>query len=131
MSLNAANLSTLARLVPAFGTSPAIMAALTGPGTYTLLAPTDDAFLAAANQSTTDANALVKLLSYHLVNGALLRDNAVADDAGTLAPVSGLQGTDRVVLDTVPGSDSAPGAAQTSLTSQTRLLAPLSSRRDP
>jgi len=71
MSLVAANFTTLARLVPAFATSPAIMSALTGPGTYTLLAPTDAAFLAAANQSTTDASALVKLLSYHLVNGAL------------------------------------------------------------
>ena len=67
MALTGAGLTTLAGLVPALASQPALAAALTN-GNHTVFAPTDAAFAAAPNVASNPA-LLQATLEFHILNG--------------------------------------------------------------
>ena len=74
---------------------------LSGPGPFTVFAPTDEAFAAVPkatlDELLADPEALTKVLTYHVVAGKVMADDVVSLDSATT-----VQGSD-LAIDTSNG----------------------------
>lgn len=96
-ALAAGNFTTLAKAL----TEAGLIETLKGPGPFTVLAPTDEAFAkipaADLNALLADKAALTKVLTYHVING-----NVPASTVTTLTEATSLEGS-KIAIKVVDG----------------------------
>jgi uncharacterized surface protein with fasciclin (FAS1) repeats len=104
----AGDFSTLVAAVEAAGLSET----LSGPGPYTVFAPTDEAFAAAldslgltADELLADTETLTSILTYHVVSGAVPSSQVVTLDGQSVPTVNGAEVQISVDGDTVKVND--------------------------
>jgi transforming growth factor-beta-induced protein len=100
--------TTLVAAVQAAG----LVDTLSGPGPFTVLAPTDDAFTAAlealeltADELLADTDLLTAVLTYHVIPGEVPSSTVVTLDGQSVATVNGAEVTITVEGDTVMIND--------------------------
>lgn len=108
VAVAAGDFSTLVAAVDAAG----LTETLSGPGPFTVFAPTDEAFAAAleslgltADELLADTATLTSILTYHVIAGEVPASQVVTMDGQTAATVNGADVTITVDGDTVMVND--------------------------
>jgi transforming growth factor-beta-induced protein len=108
VAVAADDFTTLVAAVQAAG----LVDTLSGPGPYTVFAPTDKAFAAAldalgisAEELLADTDALTSILTYHVVDGAVPAADVVTLDGQSVATLNGADVTITVDGETVMVND--------------------------
>jgi uncharacterized surface protein with fasciclin (FAS1) repeats len=110
VAASAGSFTTLVAAVEAAG----LVETLSGPGPFTVFAPTDEAFTAAldaldltAEELLTDTETLTSILTYHVIAGEVPSSAVVTMDGQSAATVNGADGTISVDGDAVKVNDAA------------------------
>lgn len=108
VAVAAGDFTTLVAAVQAAG----LVETLSGPGPFTVFAPTDEAFAAAleslgltAEELLADTETLTSILTYHVIAGEVPSSQVVTMDGQSVATVNGAEVTITVDGDTVMVND--------------------------
>ena len=113
VAVAAGSFTTLVAAVQAAG----LVETLSGPGPFTVFAPTDEAFAAAleslgmtAEELLADTETLTSILTYHVIAGEVPSSQVVTMNGQTAATVNGAEVTITVEGDTVKVNDATVAA---------------------